>query len=42
MAGKYAVPTIPLKGKTKIKVYASPKVSDALRESRRTWTCTTA
>ena len=32
MAGKYSLTTIPLKGKKKVKVYASPKVGDALRE----------
>lgn len=32
MAGRYSITTVPLKGKKAVKVYASPKVGDALRE----------
>ncbi len=32
MAGRYSITTIPLKGKKSVKVYASPKVGEALRE----------
>ena len=32
MAGRYGITTVPLRGKKVAKVYASPKVGDALRE----------
>lgn len=32
MAGRYSITKVPLKGKKVAKVYASPKVGDALRE----------
>jgi sulfate adenylyltransferase subunit 1 (EFTu-like GTPase family) len=32
MAGRYSITTIPLKGKKTVKVYASPKIGEALRE----------
>ena len=32
MPGKYSMTAIPLRGKNEVKVYASPKVGDALRE----------
>jgi len=32
MAGRYSITAVPLKGKKVAKVYASPKVGDALRE----------
>lgn len=32
MAARYSITTVPLKGKKAVKVYASPKVGDALRE----------
>lgn len=32
MAGRYSITRVPLKGKNVAKVYASPKVAEALRE----------
>lgn len=32
MPGRYSITTVPLRGKKAVKVYASPKVGDALRE----------
>jgi hypothetical protein len=32
MAGRYSITAVPLKGKKVAKVYASPKVGEALRE----------